>query len=67
MTNPFEIEDENYIVLKNEENQHSIWPSFLEIPLGWERIYGPARKPDCLSYVDKNWTDLKSTSGDTTK
>jgi uncharacterized protein YbdZ (MbtH family) len=34
MTNPFEVPDADYTVLRNSQNQHSLWPadvaSFLE-------------------------------------
>ena len=35
MTNPFEDEKGVYHVLINEEGQHSLWPAFKEVPLGW--------------------------------
>ena len=40
MTNPFEDEDATYHVLANDEGQHSLWPSFKEVPKGWTIIHG---------------------------
>ena len=35
MTNPFEDENGVYHVLVNDEGQHSLWPSFIDVPKGW--------------------------------
>ena len=40
MTNPFEAQDGNFLVLVNAEGQYSLWPDFKEIPAGWTAV-GP--------------------------
>lgn len=52
--------DENfeYIVLKNDEEQHSLWPSFKEIPEGWHQVGPTGSWDECTAYVDENWTDI---------
>ena len=40
MSNPFENPDGIYVVLINEEGQYSLWPDFLDIPSGWENVFG---------------------------
>jgi MbtH protein len=35
-TNPFEDPDAEYLVLINDEGQHSLWPVFADVPDGWE-------------------------------
>jgi hypothetical protein len=35
MTNPFENPDGTYLVLINDEGQHSLWPAFIEVPADW--------------------------------
>jgi len=62
MTNPFDSSDASFLVLINDENQHSIWPDFVEIPKGWKKVYGPSAKGDCLEFVEKNWTDMRPRS-----
>jgi len=62
MTNPFEVPDANYTVLRNGENQHSLWPAFAEVPGGWTVVHGPGRRDDCMSYVRENWVDLRPRS-----
>jgi MbtH protein len=62
MTNPFEDADATYLVLVNEENQHSLWPEFADVPDGWTTAHGPAARQDCLDYVEANWTDMRPAS-----
>ncbi|MQS06888.1 MbtH family protein [Streptomyces alkaliphilus] len=58
-TNPFEDNDARYYVLVNEENQHSLWPAFAEIPAGWRVVHGEDDRQACLDYVNENWTDMR--------
>lgn len=53
-----EQDDLDYMVLVNGEEQHSLWPTFKEIPNGWHRIGPVGNKAVCLAYIDKNWTDI---------
>ncbi|MFE9426141.1 MbtH family protein [Kitasatospora sp. NPDC006697] len=62
MANPFENPDASYIVLVNDEGQHSLWPVFIEVPQGWRSVYGEAPRQDCLDYIEQNWTDLRPKS-----
>lgn len=62
MTNPFEDPDATYLVLVNDEEQHSLWPSFAEVPAGWHTTFGPASRADCLAHVEATWTDLRPRS-----
>ncbi|MGW1599714.1 MbtH family protein [Streptomyces eurythermus] len=62
MTNPFDDENGSFFVLVNDEGQHSLWPTFAEVPAGWTRAYGEAGRQECLAYVEENWTDLRPKS-----
>ena len=62
MTNPFDDPDARYLVLRNDENQHSLWPSFAEVPAGWQVVFDQAGRQDCLDYVATHWTDLRPAS-----
>ncbi|MEU0407410.1 MULTISPECIES: MbtH family protein [Streptomyces] len=62
MTNPFEDADGRYLVLVNDEGQHSLWPSFVEVPAGWTVAFGESDREACLEYVEKNWTDMRPKS-----
>ncbi|RSN69419.1 MULTISPECIES: MbtH family protein [Actinomadura] len=62
MTNPFEDPDGTYLVLVNDEGQHSLWPSFAEVPAGWTVAKDEDTRDACLRYVDENWTDMRPKS-----
>lgn len=61
-TNPFEDDNGTYLVLVNDENQHSIWPAFADVPAGWTIVHAEASRLDCLDYVERNWTDMRPAS-----
>ncbi|MEU6231555.1 MbtH family protein [Kitasatospora sp. NPDC047058] len=61
-SNPFENDDARYLVLVNEENQHSLWPAFAEIPAGWTTAFGEDGRRACLDYINENWTDMRPKS-----
>jgi MbtH protein len=60
--NPFEQEDGVYLVLVNDERQHSLWPAAIAVPSGWTTAYGEATRQACLDYVEAHWTDLRPAS-----
>jgi MbtH protein len=61
-TNPFEDENGTYHVLINEEGQHSLWPTFVEVPDGWTIIHKSESRAACLEFIEKNWTDMRPNS-----
>lgn len=60
--NPFENPDGTYHVLVNEEGQHSLWPTFAEIPKGWSVALPAADRKTAIDYVDEHWTDMRPLS-----
>jgi MbtH protein len=62
MTNPFENKDGTYLVLINDEGQHSLWPSFTPVPAGWNVALPAGTRQACLDYIDQNWTDMRPRS-----
>lgn len=61
-TNPFDDEAGTFLVLVNDEDQHSLWPAFADIPVGWRQVFGEARRAECLAYVEEHWTDIRPKS-----
>ncbi|MFF9690843.1 MbtH family protein [Streptomyces sp. NPDC014623] len=61
-TNPFEDPQGRFLVLVNAEKQHSLWPSFAEVPAGWRTASGEDTREACARYVEKHWTDLRPAS-----
>lgn len=62
MTNPFEDPQGRFFVLVNDEQQHSLWPTFAEVPAGWTKVFGEDSRDACLAYVEQHWTDLRPAS-----
>lgn len=62
MTNPFDDPAGSFLVLVNDEGQHSLWPARTAVPAGWEQVYGPQERQACLDYVDEHWVDLRPRS-----
>ncbi|GAA2313637.1 MbtH family protein [Actinomadura sp. NPDC048955] len=62
MSNPFEDPDGTYLVLVNGEGQHSLWPSFAEVPAGWTVAKDEDTRQACLDFVNENWTDMRPKS-----
>ncbi|UQX09535.1 MbtH family protein [Candidatus Mycobacterium methanotrophicum] len=60
--NPFDDDAGTFVVLVNNEDQHSLWPTFANIPAGWQQVYGEAPRAQCLEYVEQNWTDMRPKS-----
>ncbi|MEU7000172.1 MbtH family protein [Nonomuraea sp. NPDC046570] len=61
-TNPFDDAEGRFLVLVNDEDQHSLWPSFAEVPAGWTVVFGENTRESCLDYVETHWTDLRPRS-----
>ncbi|GAA2835008.1 MbtH family protein [Kitasatospora sp. CM 4170] len=59
MTNPFEDDNAGYLVLVNDENQHSLWPVWIDVPAGWTSVHGEASRQECLDWIETNWTDIR--------
>lgn len=58
------LDDENqqFLVVVNDEGQHSIWPDFKPLPAGWRATGFTGLKPDCLAHIATVWTDLRPLS-----
>jgi MbtH protein len=62
MSNPFENENGDYLVLVNDEGQYSLWPAFLDVPFGWKTTGPHGTRSACIGWIDKNWTDMRPLS-----
>ena len=59
MTNPFEDQQSQHVVLVNDEGQHSLWPAFREIPSGWTAVGPKGKRQECLDWIEANWIDMR--------
>jgi MbtH protein len=62
MSNPFDDANGVFLVLVNEEGQHSLWPDFAPVPAGWQTVFGAASREACTNYVDEHWVDMRPNS-----
>ncbi|SIG23938.1 MbtH-like protein [Mycobacteroides abscessus subsp. abscessus] len=53
--NPFDDDKGSFFVLVNDEEQHSLWPAFADVPDGWRVVFGEADRAACLEYIEQNW------------
>lgn len=57
------MEAENiYVVVVNHEEQYSIWPADRELALGWQAVGKRGSRVECLTYIEKMWTDMRPLS-----
>lgn len=62
MSNPFDDDESTFFVLVNDEGQHSLWPTVIDVPPGWSIVLRERSRQECLEYVDLHWTDLRPRS-----
>jgi MbtH protein len=51
-----------YDVVRNHEEQYSIWPVGRDLPAGWEKVGESATKAACLDRIEELWTDMRPLS-----
>jgi len=62
LTNAFDDPDEMFLVLANDEGQYSLWPSFANVPGGWQVVHQRDSRAASLTYIEENWTDMRPRS-----
>jgi len=63
--NPFDDPNGVFYALVNDEEQYSLWPTFKDVPDGWNVVYGApegASRQQVLDWIDKTWTDMRPRS-----
>jgi MbtH protein len=53
---------ETYRVVRNDEEQYSLWWADRELPAGWHQAGRVGSRQECLSYIDEVWTDMRPLS-----
>jgi MbtH protein len=62
VANPFEDPDTLYLVIANDEGQHSLWPVSSRVPAGWAVLHEADTRSHCVDYIEENWTDMRPLS-----
>ena len=52
-------DDTDYIVVVNDEDQYSIWPSDRELPPGWKAEGTRGTKEACMDRIKEIWTEMR--------
>jgi MbtH protein len=51
-----------YKVVRNQEEQYSIWPADRENAPGWSDAGPSGTRAECLAYIEEVWTDMRPLS-----
>jgi MbtH protein len=51
-----------YTVVRNDEEQYSIWAVGRPVPAGWTEVGRTGPKAECLAFIREVWTDLRPAS-----
>lgn len=57
-----ELSEDLYYIVRNHEEQYSIWRTERTLPLGWEVVGEAGPKHDCLERIRELWTDMRPAS-----
>ncbi|BEN13837.1 MbtH-like protein [Serratia marcescens] len=56
--NPFDDPQQRSLVLRNVQQQYSLWPDFRAIPSDWTIVFGPAAHTACAEWLEQHWQDI---------
>jgi MbtH protein len=62
MANDAASDSPAYVVVRNLEEQYSIWPVLRPLPNGWEAVPKSGTLDECLAYITEVWTDMRPLS-----
>jgi MbtH protein len=51
-----------YVVVRNDEEQYSIWRADREPPAGWTTQDFTGGREECLAHIGTVWTDMRPLS-----
>lgn len=54
--------EDTYLVVRNDEEQYSIWWSDRDIPAGWHAEGTEGTRDECLAHIGEVWTDMRPRS-----
>jgi MbtH protein len=55
-------DDRHYTVVRNDEEQYSLWPADRALPPGWVSAGVTGPKSACLDHIRTTWTDMRPKS-----
>ena len=55
-------QNEHYSVVRNHEEQFSIWLAGRALPAGWHEVGVTGTRAECLDHIEQVWTDMRPLS-----
>ncbi|MFF5261693.1 MbtH family protein [Actinomadura viridis] len=55
-------DERTYLVVRNGEEQYSIWWADRELPPGWQAEDTQGTRSECLAHIDRVWQDMRPLS-----
>ncbi|MBO2458315.1 MbtH family protein [Actinomadura violacea] len=55
-------ENERFLVVRNDEEQYSLWWSGRDLPAGWHAAGVEGTREECLAHIGEVWTDMRPLS-----
>ena len=49
-------------VVKNDEDQYSVWAADMAMPAGWTAVGQRGSKEQCIAFIRTHWTDMTPAS-----
>lgn len=62
MTVSIDSDEAVFLVVRNEEEQYSIWLADKPIPEGWRADGTSGSRRECLDHIEEVWTDMRPRS-----
>lgn len=54
--------DPLFDVVRNDEEQYSLWEADRDLPAGWHREGTRGTHEECVAHIDRIWTDIRPRS-----
>lgn len=54
---PRDTAERYFTVVRNEEDQYSVWPEGRPLPQGWQAQGMTGPRSECLDFIRREWTD----------
>ncbi|MBP2329724.1 MbtH protein [Kibdelosporangium banguiense] len=55
-------QNDQYCVVRNHEEQFSIWQAGRPMPAGWSQAGVTGTRAECLAHIEQVWTDMRPLS-----
>lgn len=58
LRHPFDDPQGQFTLLRNRQNQYSLWPQQCTLPAGWEVVCAPQSQEACQQWLAEHWQTL---------